>query len=77
MEGTKFKWQWIGIITQFPDNIPDLIKNTQYPNKQIVLKESNIWHDDYNLCQEHAHQNNDIDIPDSWGLELTIISKCM
>lgn len=75
MEATKFKWQWVGIMTQLPDNLADLTKNTHFPNNKIILKQSSVWFKDYHTCQENAYEHNDIDIPDSWGLELCIVSE--
>ena len=78
MGSQEYRWQWVGIMTHYHVNIPEVQrhkpKRISFTQEEIIIMESNQWYDSYHQCTEAAKQS-DVDIPDSWGLELRIISR--
>ena len=77
----QYRWQWIGIMTHYRVNIAQKVRHKArrytYTQEEIVITESERWYSDYRQCVTAAKRINvnDIGIPDSWGLELRIISR--
>ena len=77
----EYRWQWIGIMTHYRVNIAKVRRNKprrlSYNREEIVITESERWYNDYSQCATAAEliNVNDMSIPDSWGLELRIISR--
>ena len=77
----EYRWQWIGIMTHYRVNIPRVQRHKprrlSYTQEEIVIADSDRWYDNYDQCAAAAKRINinDIGIPDSWGIELRIISR--
>lgn len=74
----KYRWRIVSLATNLhSDPSPFITVSTE----RTIIKESNEWFDTYEKCEqdgklayEKFYRDNN-DMPDMWGLELSIISR--
>ena len=72
-ETTKYSWAWVMTVTRAPENIQTDLKDGQ----KATVAESNDWFNTEQEARADASLSKvcDLDMPDSWGLDLVIKKK--
>ena len=73
MDKIQYRWQWVLTVTRVPENI----QTNYFQGQRIILAESKESYDvkDKAITAANLSPVCDMDYPDSWGLELIIVTK--